>query len=90
MKPTYRKEHCPKCSSANSFMEYRPGPITIKERGRRGRRAGRPNSLRLINGYFICHKCTSMYYTVTLKKFDTKDIHVEEKHKWEVTNTITE
>ena len=91
MKETYHKEYCPKCThttkwAQKTYMEYRPGPITIQERGRRGRRAGKPNSLRLINGYFLCRTCGSMYYTVTLKGFHQRDIVVEEKHKWEATS----
>ena len=94
-KTTYRREYCPKCThttkwAQKDYMDYRPGPITIQERGRRGRRAGKPNSVRLINGYFLCSRCKSLYYTVTLKKFHARDIVVEEKHKWEVTNTTTD
>ena len=90
-KATYHKEYCPKCRyTTKTYMEYRPGTITIRERGRRGRRTSNPNSSRLINGYFICRNCKSLYYTVTLKKFHARDIVVEEKHKWEVTNTTTD
>jgi hypothetical protein len=94
-KPSYRKEYCPKCNYSphwkdRTYMEYRPGPLTIREPGRKNRGRTKPTAIRLINGYFLCHKCGSMYYTVTLKRFHTHDIVVEDKHRWEAINTTGE